>query len=409
MAVELRVNGQTFQRFKQIDGTRSIDTFSGEIRIVVSQQPNNISVIKANDLIEVFLDSIQVFTGYVEKINDAESKDSHDISYVARDKVADLIDSSVPENVKNIEGVATFAEVCQLCIDGLGLSDQITVIDNVGAQFGDSSKVKAAKTGQTVGDFLQENARIVQVFLNTDGKGNVLIQRPSGKLKTTIQKVPNATNNNVLSSNVDIDLSSRFYKYTVYSNSSLASDSATVNDVNNKGESLDSEIRPTRIFEKIAEKPMTSDQCQKAADEEANIRRARSFLYKCTIVGFSANGELWEPGKEVTVKDIEKGVNGLFQINTVTWTSSRDGGETVSMDITLPDKTLVEPEPTAVDKRTTSASSTYGVQAGDTLSQISANLGVSLDDVVAANPQIEDINLIFPDQEIIIPTSGGSE
>lgn len=404
MSAELRVNGTTFNLFKQVDGQSSIDTFGREIRITVSQQPNNDSTIKVNDLIEVFRDGVKDFTGYAEKIADTENRDNHDIAWRARSKVCDLIDSSVPQNVKNLEGVSKYSELVQLCIDGLGLSSSIGVIDNVGAEFPDSSKLKSASTGDTVGDFLQENARIVQVFLRDDGDGNVLITQPSGKLKTIIQNIPGATNNNVKSSDVDIDYSERFYRYTVYSNSSLASDDATVNDLNNEGTAFDNEIRKSRVFEKIAEKPMTSDQCKRAAEEEANIRRARSFAYKCTVAGFSANGELWEPGPEVTVRDQIKGISGLFLLNTVKW-SFGNGGEVVNMDITLPDKTTVQPDPTPVTERIVEPSSTYGVQPGDTLSGIADNFGVSVESLVSSNPQIENPDLIFPDQQIKIPVT----
>jgi tyrosinase len=49
--------------------------------------------------------------------------------------------------------------------------------------------------------------------------------------------------------------------------------------------------------------------------------------------------------------------------------------------------------------------STHTVQAGDTLSGIAANAGVSLSRVEAANPQIANPNLIFPGQVISIPTN----
>lgn len=45
----------------------------------------------------------------------------------------------------------------------------------------------------------------------------------------------------------------------------------------------------------------------------------------------------------------------------------------------------------------------YVVQPGDTLFKIAQRFGVSLDDLIAANPDISDPNLIFPGQKIIIP------
>lgn len=398
---EVRVNGKTFTRFKSAGGVFSDDTFAGEFSITTSPSPNNDSFLKLGDFIEVFLDGIQKHSGYLEDVEDSESRTNHDIKFVGRDSVSDLIDSSVPENVKSLEGVSKYSELVQLCIDGRGLTDKIKVIDDVGATFGDSNKLKAASTGQTIGDFLQDNARIVQVFLNTDGKGNVLIRRPGGKLKTTLQFVPGAINNNIKSSNFKINWRERFNRYTIYSNSSLASDSATANDINNKGEAFDNEIRKSRVFEKIAEKPMTNDQCKKAAEEEANLRRGRSFNYDCDVAGFSANGELWEPGLIVPVKDQERGVIGEFQISTVRWSWS-GSGEVVNISVTYPDKGFVEPELSPALAKTTQDSSTYIVKSGDTLSQIATNLGVKLSDLVAVN-DIENINLINIGQRLEIP------
>ncbi len=356
--LEVRVNGKTFNRFKSASGLFSDDTFAGEFDITTSMQPNNNSFLKMGDFVEVFLDGIQKHSGFLESVGDVEDRNSHDIKFIGRDSVGDLIDSSVPDNVKSLEGVEKFSALVQLCIDGLGLTDTIKVIDQVGATFGDSTKLKAASTGQTCGAFLQDNARIVQVFLNNDGKGNVLIRRPSGQLKTTLQLIPGANNNNIKSSNLKIDWKQRFNRYTIYSNSSLSSDSATVSDINNKGEAFDNEIRKSRVWEKISDKPMTASQCKRAAEEEANIRRGRSFDYNCTVAGYSANGELWEPGLLVPVKDDQKGISGLFQTSTIRW-SFDGGGENVTISITYPDKGFVEPELTPTLEKTTVDSSTY--------------------------------------------------
>lgn len=45
----------------------------------------------------------------------------------------------------------------------------------------------------------------------------------------------------------------------------------------------------------------------------------------------------------------------------------------------------------------------YTVQPGDTIFSIAAKYGVTPDEILAANPEITDPDLIFPDQEICIP------
>ncbi len=48
---------------------------------------------------------------------------------------------------------------------------------------------------------------------------------------------------------------------------------------------------------------------------------------------------------------------------------------------------------------------TYVVQWGDTLGDIATRYGVALSDLLAANPQIWNINLIYPGQTVNIPVS----
>ncbi len=49
----------------------------------------------------------------------------------------------------------------------------------------------------------------------------------------------------------------------------------------------------------------------------------------------------------------------------------------------------------------------YSVVSGDTLTAVAARHGVSLESLVAANPQIRDPNKIWPGDRVAIPTDGG--
>jgi LysM repeat protein len=58
------------------------------------------------------------------------------------------------------------------------------------------------------------------------------------------------------------------------------------------------------------------------------------------------------------------------------------------------------PDPTG-----TSTTTSYTVQDGDTLSDIAFNNGISIQDLLDANPDIADPDLIYPADEIVIPES----
>ncbi|XWX03507.1 LysM domain-containing protein [Aggregatilineales bacterium SYSU G02658] len=68
--------------------------------------------------------------------------------------------------------------------------------------------------------------------------------------------------------------------------------------------------------------------------------------------------------------------------------------------------TTPAPQPTQPPQPPTEPSGTYTVQRGDTLGRIAQRFGVTLSAIRAANPNIRNINLIFPGQVINIPAGG---
>lgn len=346
--IRVEVNNQGYDRFKQIDISRSIDDFSSQCRFVITEQADMSSIIKINDKVSVYLDGIKVITGYAEKITDSESNSSHDINIELRSLCADIIDSTAPDTIKNVKGVVSYKDLVQKAVDGLGL--QLSITDEVGAKFNDEAK--SASVGQNCFEFLQEYARKVQVFLNSDGDGNIIIRRPGGVLKTFLVEGVN-----IEDSTINLDYTNRYGKYKVYSNSNVTAKGNTDN-FNVVGEATDSNIRATRVFEKIASKPMSSEECGYAAIEEANIRRIRAFQYSVKVAGFSANGELWEEGKIANVTDLAKGVKGVFVIKDVTYNYS-EGGEYTTMTLTEPDAYTLNADLSAILKPTVELASVY--------------------------------------------------
>jgi prophage tail gpP-like protein len=389
--IEIRVNGTTYNLFKQVDLTSSLDEMLKECKIVVTEAVNDSYFINEGDLIEIWLDGVKAFTGYTDDISETENDGFHDISFGARSKGMDVIDSTVPDKVKFVKKVQKYKDLWTLCIDGLGVD--IKVIDEVGATF--TTDDKGAEVGEHCGDFLQKYARKIQVFPTSDGNGDIVIRRPGGKLKTLLLNVDGVKNNNIIDSTYSNNISERFNKYVVRSNGNLTSastnDKALKDKLNAKGEYIDEDVREGRFFEKPAESPMTASECKKAAEEEANIRKIRGFNYVCEVSGFSGNGELWEDGLLVDVKDNKKGIVGEYVIKNIHYSYSQLGEKTV-MNLTYPDA-----------YGAMASTKTYTVKKGDYFNKIAKNNEITLGELLQANPDIKKTDYIYPDQQINIP------
>ena len=57
---------------------------------------------------------------------------------------------------------------------------------------------------------------------------------------------------------------------------------------------------------------------------------------------------------------------------------------------------------------TNAFAASHTVVPGDTLSKIAMAYGVPFEDVAAANPQIKDVNLIYPGQTVTVPTASSA-
>ncbi len=78
---------------------------------------------------------------------------------------------------------------------------------------------------------------------------------------------------------------------------------------------------------------------------------------------------------------------------------------------------VVEPSPATETPTETTATPTtapprstvvYEVQPGDLLSTIAANFGVTVDDILEANPDIDNPDMIFVGNELVIPPPSGN-
>lgn len=360
--ITIKVNGVELSGFESSSVTSSMETVSSSFNFSATAQPKVSYPIKAGDTVTVGIDGTTRVTGFVEKVSVSYSADSHTISLQGRDRLADLIDSTVGDT-KQVVAPISLSSICRIILDGIGLSD-VQVIDNVGTLTDFSEgELLSASVGEKAFSFLEKFARTKQALLTTDGLGNLVIERGSSeKLLTQLINVPGNSLSNILTGSSSVDISQRYNLYKCRADQNLSSglsEESMESASSQEGEAKDDSIRSSRILEFNSEENSADGTCTDRAIWEANVRRARSINASLVVPGNSANGQLWIPNRLVDVNDEFLNINAQMLIKSVTYSQSLNQGSTTKLDLITPDAYKLEANQSPVSGKRNNVSDNF--------------------------------------------------
>jgi prophage tail gpP-like protein len=343
--------------------------------------------IRANAAIQIFLHGQSVMNGYVDAIQPSVSMSGMSIMLTVRDKMSDLIDSTInPKKYQKLPASIKLPKLISDYVNELGVDMQVIASDAV-KQLKPFTKKKqiTPNIGDSYFTYLSKYAHEKGCIIRSNGEGNLAIEQgTTGKLKTKLGSGV------IKSAKVAIDMSNRFYKYTLYTqkndgtqqttqdfnatksnNPDVAdvvkySDGVTVSQWSNDG-SIEATVidkgddwggtRTSR--ELVFQANMASDvnTARIGVKWEANYRRSNSMRYSCTVGGFlppADPGKIWEVGKLVDVNDIAYGITETMMINKAVYNIDVNSGSNTDLELVTQDAftlTVTKPEKINIDKK----------------------------------------------------------
>jgi len=345
----LEVSGDQYSNFTEASVSFSMDTFSREFRFTATASEGQPLPFKGGEPCKIFIDEDQVLDGFIDIIDISYEGESHSIDILGRGKTADLLDSTIDEEIE-LSAEISLADAIRAVISHLKLN--IEVDDLVGDLeiFNVAEDKIGASTGEGAFEFIETLARKRQVMLNENGKGNIEIVRASTIMyQQKLQNIVKSDSNNIKRGGASFDLTGIYNLYvarsqqnTVALNFSGSSDLSQ--SVDQSGRSTDGDVREGRQFIFLAEKASSNEQLQARTDWESNIRRARSRLYNVTIVGHQTSfNEQWTLNKLISVNDEFTGIQEEMLVNQIVFIEGVSDGEIVELG--LIDKNAYTPNP----------------------------------------------------------------
>jgi len=336
--IELKVNGKSYTKFVDLELSRDIDNACGSLSFSVSKKKIDV---KANDIISAVVDGTTMFTGRIDNADSGTGSEDLTQSFTARDYLADLVDSSLPDSCKRFKTGTSLLTLINEVVKALNMTLTVQNLAGTVLPFDKTEKI-AGEAGANAFEFISSYARKRQVFINSNGQGNIKLYKLNGLLGANFNFENSGVKKNILNSNGQMNLTDRYHTYACKSQINFKNASGDSGDYNRVGIATDDEIRNSRYYEFISEQSMTQEECEARAKEEANVRRARSFSYTATAEGHSQDGTVFDIAKGARINDEKNDVKGVLMIKSFSMRVSENDGETTEMVMTYPDAYSVE-------------------------------------------------------------------
>lgn len=330
----LIVNGTNITGWESIELTLRAEGFPNNFSVSASMQPGNQLPVSPGDVCIVLLGSDTVITGYVDRVADTGSADSHMIQIQGRGKTQDLVDCGAEWPSGQMVGGNAL-----VIANNLALPYGIAVELVNGASAGPDVPQWPINYGESAAAIIQRVARNASLLAYETHEGKLGL----AQVGTVVAASGIAYGENVQAWSVEHSMDQRFSEYVcMYLSVETLGDLAgsnfffTAPDTN-----VNRHRRMYLAVEAVASDPIAFTKLR--ANWESQRRAGRSFVVSATVDSWrDSAGTLWTPNTLVPV-DVPGATGGAqLVISEVTFRRSNAG---TTADLVAMPASAFTPEP----------------------------------------------------------------
>jgi len=278
MSMQFRINGKSFDGAKSGTINIGIDSIANSFNAVITNfWSSSVTEIKAGDSVEIYMDESKRFSGWIDNAQPSIGGDGNLVNISGRSKSGDIIDCT-PDTAQSEFKNQTLESLIGALVSPFGISVSAKV------STGEIIKTANYEQGETILEFIKDEAVKKGLLLYSDSAGNIVIDR-AGTVSSGLNFIEGE---NILDCSARVDYSNRYSKYIVkgdqQSNSFISEEDAT----QSIAIATDTEIRYRPLII-IVDGVADNDICAQRAKWEAKIRRGKSVSYSVRLQGWYFN------------------------------------------------------------------------------------------------------------------------
>lgn len=336
--VSLLVGGTIYEGWTDVEIRLSVRRMAGEFTLHVSEAftggndgPASPLTwrIRPQDPCQVFYGGLLVMTGHVDAYNPRYSKQQHQVTIQGRTKSADLVDSSVDDEVKNGEmRDQTLPQAARRVVKNFGIP--VEVDGNVDEKF----DVMRVRPGETVQRFLERYARGAGAVMFPGRNGSLKIAQieDGGAVASLVEGV------NILEASAMLRADKRHSKIKTKGQDHGTDQEYGEPVAGRKAEATDGAVKRYRPLTLLHENKTSRKNGRRRAAWESAVRAGESTRVEIKVVDWTYGpGQLWQPGQKVSVISPMIAINRTLAIENLVLTQSRSRGTIASLSLVPPE------------------------------------------------------------------------
>jgi prophage tail gpP-like protein len=336
-SVYLSTDGLRYEGWRSVSISRSLEAVSGRFELEISDRWNGMNErwqIEEGAACVISIGSVPVITGFIDTVTAVLSGSSSGVQISGRDTTGDLVDCSAIRKPPTWQR-ASFETIAKDLTRPFGIQVKFEV--DTGKPFLGFSITQ----GETAFSCLERAAKLRQLVLTTNGKGDLLVTRPNND-KPSIVLEEGA---NILNATAHFDHSQRFSKYLVRSIPTTIEDEESSPLPEQSLPIYDFGIKRYRPLLVIAEGIVQKQTFAARANWELTTRRAKSKRPSITVAGWrSPSQDIWNINEVVRLKCPSIYIkDGVYIITSVHFSLDGSGGKRTILGLESSDAYKVDP------------------------------------------------------------------
>jgi prophage tail gpP-like protein len=323
--INIKINGQSFDKWESVAIYKSIDTISGTFAAATTDffpgEPTKWNI-KPGDSCIVEVDDQKIITGYIDDFNIEYDVDGNAIKIIGRDKTSDLVDCAFDSEVNEWKNQTILNLIKNMCNPfNIAVNVDTNITDRTDTII-DTFKIDEGEViSNEIIKLCIDNA-ILPICYN-DGKLTLTNTSASRKMNDQIEVGNNAKKGIFLQSNKE-----RYSKYIV-KGQGIGNDEKKLNTfISPYGIYFDNVVSRNRTKIIFADNITDSGKCINRAKWEGKLRAGKSRARQYVVEDWTQkNGKIWEINSLVNVVDEFFNINGSLLITDIVYNYDEEDGE----------------------------------------------------------------------------------